>query len=159
MIKESIYIETSVISYFASKPSKDIIALSHQAITREWWPGAMERFEPFISQIVIEEAALGDQEAARRRLEVIEDLPRLEINEKVYEVAARYMEKLEIPQKSLRDALHLAASSVHIIDYLVTWNCAHIANGEVIKKLTVLNRMLALHMPVICTPEALMGEV
>ncbi len=121
MIKESIYIETSVISYFASRPSKDIIALSHQAITREWWPGAMKRFEPFISQVVIEEAALGDQEAARRRLELLEDLPRLEINEKVYEVAARYMEKLEIPQKSLRDALHLAASSVHTIDYLVTY--------------------------------------
>ena len=158
-MKESIYLETSVISYYTSRPSRDIIALAHQEITREWWPGALKRFEVFISQAVIDEAGSGDIEAAKKRLEILNDFPCLEINEKVEELAKKYMESLNIPKKSLRDAFHLAISSVHNIDYLVTWNCTHIASGEIIKKLTKLNLLLGVHIPVICTPETLMKEV
>ena len=67
------------------------------------------------------------------------------------------MNQLNIPEKSIRDAVHLAVASVHNIDYLVTWNCAHIANGEIIKKLMKINERLGVHTPIICTPEELMG--
>jgi len=80
----------------------------------------------------------------------------LELTEKVEKIAQIYMEKLGIPKKALRDAAHLAVASVHNIDYLVTWNCVHLANGEIIKKLLKINEKLSIKTPVICTPEELM---
>ena len=77
-MKESIYLETTVVSYFTSKISRDIIVLAHQEITQEWWPKALKRFEVFISEIVVEEAGLGDVEAAKKRLEALKDFPHLE---------------------------------------------------------------------------------
>ncbi|MEW6483004.1 MAG: type II toxin-antitoxin system VapC family toxin [bacterium] len=155
-MKESIYLETTVVSYYTSKPSRDIIVLAHREITRQWWPMAIRRFNIFISEVVTEEAGLGDQEAAKRRLEELKNFSHLELNDKVEEMAQVYMEKLEIPEKSFRDAAHLAIASVHNIDYLITWNCAHLANGEVIKKLMKINEPFGIHTPIICTPEELM---
>jgi predicted nucleic acid-binding protein len=155
-VKESIYIETTVVNYYTSKPSRDIIVLAHQEITRQWWALAIKRYNVFISQVVIEEASLGDPEIAKKRLEELKKFPNLELNEKVEQIAKIYMEKLEIPEKSFRDAAHIAVASVHNIDYLVTWNCTHLANGEIIKKLMKLNETLGVHTPIICTPEELM---
>ncbi len=155
-MKESIYLETTVVSYYTSKPSRDIIVLAHQEITRQWWPTAIRRYNVFISEVVIEEAGFGDPEAAKRRLEELKDFPHLELNDKVEEIAQIYMERLEIPEKSFRDAAHLAVASVHNIDYLITWNCTHLANGEIIKKLMKINSSFGISTPIICTPEELM---
>ncbi|MBI2471872.1 MAG: type II toxin-antitoxin system VapC family toxin [Planctomycetes bacterium] len=157
-MKESIYLETTVVSYYTSKPSRDIIVLAHQEITLEWWPKAIKRFDIFISEVVVEESRLGDHEAARRRLEELKNFPHLVLNNKVEEMAQVYIEQFEISKKYLRDAAHLAIASVHNIDYLVTWNCAHLANGEVIKKLMKINESFNIHTPIICTPEELMEE-
>lgn len=156
MIKESIYLETTVVSYYTSKPSRDIVVLAHQEITRQWWSRALERYNIFISEVVIEEAGFGNSEAAKKRLEELKGFPHLKLNDKVEKMAQVYMENLEIPEKSFRDAAHLAVASVHDIDYLVTWNCTHLANGEVIKKLMKINESFGIHTPVICTPEELM---
>src|SRR3989338_4311102 len=147
MIKESIYLETTVVSYYTSKPSRDIIVLAHQEITRQWWSRALERYNIFISEVVIEEAGFGNPEAAKKRLEELKEFPHLELNDKVEKMAQVYMENLEIPEKSFRDAAHLAVASVHDIDYLVTWNCTHLANGEVIKKLMKINESFGIHTP------------
>ena len=155
-MRESIYLETTIVSYYTSKPSRDIIVLAHQEITRQWWLKVIGRYNIFISEVVIEEASSGDPEAIKRRLEELKDFPHLELNDKVEKMAQVYMERLEIPEKSLRDAAHLAVASVHNIDYLVTWNCTHLANGEVIKKLMKINESLDIHTPIICTPEELM---
>lgn len=155
-MKESIYLETTVVSYYTSRPSRDIIVLAHQEITRQWWPNAMKRYNVFISEIVVEEASFGDTEAAKRRLEELKDFPHLELNNKIEEIAQVYMDKLDIPEKSFRDAAHLAVASMHNIDYLVTWNCAHLANGEIIKKLMKINESFGFYTPIICTPEELM---
>ena len=155
-MKESIYIETSVVSYYVSKPSRDIIVLAHQQITSEWWPKAVKRFDVYISEVVVEEAAAGNKESAEQRLNKLKGFLHLELTEKVEKIAQIYMEKLSIPKKSLRDAAHLAVASVHNIDYLVTWNCVHLANGEIIKKLLKINEKLSIKTPVICTPEELM---
>lgn len=155
-MKESIYIETSVVSYYVSKPSRDIIVLAHQQITSEWWPKAVKRFDVYISEVVVEEAAAGNKESAEQRLNKLKGFPYLELTEKVEKIAQIYMEKLSIPKKALRDAAHLAVASVHNIDYLVTWNCVHLANGEIIKKLLKINEKLSIKTPVICTPEELM---
>jgi predicted nucleic acid-binding protein len=155
-MKESVYLETTVVSYYTSKPSRDIIVLAHQEITRQWWSHATKTYNIFISEVVMEEAGLGDPEAAKRRLHEIKDFPHLELNNLVEKMARTYMEKLFIPEKSLRDAAHLAIASVHNIDYLVTWNCSHLANGAIIKKLVTLNKTYGVHTPIICTPEELM---
>ena len=115
-MKESVYLETTVISYFTSRPSRDIIALARQEITREWWPKSINRFDIFISEVVIEEARTGDPEAARKRMEELKDFPHLELNDDVEKLTQLYMEKLDIPEKSFRDAAHLAVASVHGID-------------------------------------------
>ena len=81
--------------------------------------------------------------------------PHLELNAQVEDTAHDFLEKLGIPEKAFRDAIYLAVCSVHNIDYLVTWNCAHLANGEVIKKLMTINRTSGIHTPVVCTPEEL----
>lgn len=155
-MKESIYIETSVVSYYTSKPSRDLIALAHQQITWDWWPKAVKRFDVYISEVVVEEAAAGNKESAEKRLIELKGFPHLELTERVEQIAQIYMEKLSLPKKALRDAAHLAVASVHNIDYLITWNCVHIANGEIIKKLLKLNEKLKIKTPVICTPEELM---
>ena len=155
-MKESLYLETTVVSYYTSKLSRDVVILAHQQITREWWPRAVTRFDVFISEIVVEEASLGDPEAAKRRLDELKDFPLLELNDRVEEMAGIYIETLLIPETALRDATHLAVACIHNIDYLATWNCAHIANGEVIKKLMKINESFGIHTPIICTPEELM---
>jgi len=136
-MKESIYLETTVVSYYTSKPSRDIIVLAHQEITRQWWNMAMKRYNVFISEIVVEEASFGDTEAARKRLRELKDFPHLELNNRIEEIAQIYMDRLDIPEKSFRDA-------------------AHLANGEIIKKLMKINESFGFYTPIICTPEELM---
>ena len=158
-MKESIYLETTVVSYYTAKLSRDVIILAHQEITREWWVKAQKRYDIFISQIVVEEARLGDAEDVKKRLEILKNFHHLELNNTVERMAQVYVEKLKIPPKALRDAVHLAVASVHSVDYLVTWNCTHIANGEIIKKLMRINSSYGIRTPIICTPEELMPEV
>ncbi|MBI5846622.1 MAG: type II toxin-antitoxin system VapC family toxin [Nitrospirae bacterium] len=158
-MKETIYLETSVVSYYTAKPSRDIIVLAHQEITREWWDRALKKYDAVISEIVIEEARAGDIEAAKKRLAILKRFEHLELNPMVDKMAQIYLDKLKLPMKAFRDAVHLAVASVHSVDYLVTWNCAHIANGEIIKKLMKINTSYGIRTPVICTPEELMPKM
>ncbi len=155
-MKESLYLETSVVSYFTARPSRDIIVLAHQEITRQWWEKAIQKFEIYISEAVMEEISTGDLEAVKRRLEKVDTFKRLELNVYVEKMAQVYVDRLKIPKKSALDAVHLAAASIHNMDYLVTWNCSHIANGIVIKKLLEVNTSYGVKTPVICTPEELL---
>jgi predicted nucleic acid-binding protein len=155
MRNESIYLETSVISYYAAKQSRDVIVLAHQEITHEVWEKLKKKFKIYISEVVVEEAGSGDKEASKKRLTVIKDFPLLELTDEVEKLTEKYIKEFHLPKRALRDAVHLAIACVHNIDYLVSWNCAHIANAEVIKKLTAINKKLGIHIPVICTPEFL----
>lgn len=155
-MNEKLYLETSGVSYYTSRPSNEIIVLARQRITEQWWNTARNKFQCYISQAVFEEAGAGDPEAAKKRLEAIKQFPLLDIDNDVVEVYEIYLKRLQIPKKALRDAVHLAVSAVHAIDYLVTWNCTHIANGEIIKQLIKINIELGLSIPVIVTPEELM---
>jgi hypothetical protein len=116
----------------------------------------LNKFDVYISEAVFEEIREGDSDAALKRLSVVNTIPSLEITDDVKNVYKIYLKRLQIPDKALRDAIHIAIASVHSIDYLVTWNCKHIANGEIIKKLMSINNGLGLSIPVIVTPEELM---
>jgi hypothetical protein len=156
-MRETLYLETSVISYNTGRPSRDLIVLAHQEITWDWWPVAKEKYDMYISEVVLDEAGMGDPNAATKRLEAIRDFPQLILNEVVEKMTQVYIEELEIPEKVFRDATHIAVSSVHNMDYLVTWNCSHIANVRIRRKLETINERYGLHTPLICTPIELEG--
>jgi hypothetical protein len=152
-----LYIETTVPGYYVSRESRDVVVLAHQQITRIWWETRLCEFRPYVSPVVLEEAREGDREQARRRLEAVAPFQILQASEAVERLAARYMADFSLPSNAIRDAAHLAFACVYGMDFLVTWNCAHIANGEIIRRLTRLNALAGVPIPTICTPEELLG--
>jgi len=157
-MKPSLYIETTVPSYYASRDSRDVIVLAHQQITRLWWETRLSDFRSYVSPVVLEEARGGDPEQARRRLEVLGPFQVLEASEAVEQLASRYVVELSLPGRAIRDAAHLAFACIYEMDFLVTWNCVHIANAELIRLLARLNAVARIWTPTICTPEELLGR-
>lgn len=155
-MKPSVYIETSVISYYTSKASKDLVTAGHQIITLDWWEKAQPKFECYISPYVMQEISKGNPEMAAKRVKAVESFSSLELSNEIDSIAQRYIKALQIPEHAIVDAYHLAISSHYDVDYLVSWNCSHIANAHMIKQLRKINETLKLPMPVICTPEELM---
>lgn len=156
MMKPGVYIETSVVSYLTSRPSRDLIIAAHQQITRDWWETALPKFDPYISPIVIEEASRGDSNAAQLRLEKISSFPVLEVLPEVKNLAETYFLETKIPEKARADSYHLAFAAWHGIDYVISWNCTHIVNGRIIMVLEDINIRYGIRTPIICTPEELM---
>jgi PIN domain. len=153
----SVYVETSVISYYAARPSRDIVTAARQTITQEWWDEARGRFEIYISVLVVEEAKAGDSDAAQRRLAAISGLPILEINDAAEELTKRLVDGGLIPATSAEDALHIALATVHGMDFLLTWNFRHINNAEVKVQIRAAIEAVGYECPVICSPEELGG--
>jgi hypothetical protein len=151
----TIYLETTIPSYLAGRLSRDLIVAAHQQITHEWWSQARERFDLFISEAVLEEIRAGDPGLAARRLDLVTGLPVLAVREDVRTLVRIYYEELGLPPQAGADVLHIAFAVAYELDYLVTWNCKHIANGQVIRRLLVLNQKLGKSTPVIVTPEEL----
>lgn len=152
-----IYIETTIASYLAAWPSRDLLQAARQQITFDWWKARAQQFDLCISQIVLDEAAAGDAEAAQRRLAYLKNIPLLDLTEDVYEVAQAIMSSDLLPKKAARDALHIAVTSVHTVDFLLTWNCRHIANAAIMKELGATVAACGHEMPILCTPEELPG--
>ena len=157
-MKPKVYLETTVISYLVGRLSRDLIIAAHQELTREWWESRSKKYAPFVSYLAIQELSQGDRQIARDRLQRIEKIPVLGINEKVPVLAQRLIDKKIVPRKSVEDALHIAIATVHGMDFLVTWNCKHIANAEMRHKISMVCFDQGYEPPVICTPEELMGE-
>ncbi|MGA1874213.1 MAG: type II toxin-antitoxin system VapC family toxin [bacterium] len=154
----SLYTETSVISYLTARPSRDLIVAAHQQITYDWWEKILPKYEAFISPIVLEEISKGDLQAAQLRLERKAAFPVLEVLPEIHDLADRYFSEIKIPEKARADTYHLALATWHGIDFLVTWNCIHIANGNIRKVLEEINSGYGIRTPVICTPEELMED-
>lgn len=155
-MKQTVYIETSVISYLTAKPSRDLIVAAHQQITNEWWEYALPNYDAFISPIVIEEISRGDVNAVQLRLDKTLTFPILEILPEVMSLAETYYTALIIPEKARADAYHLATASWHGIDFIVSWNCTHIVNGRIKMLIEEINARQGIRTPIICTPEELM---
>ena len=153
----SVYVETSVISYYAARPSRDIVTAARQIITQEWWDEARGRFEIYISVLVVEEARAGDSDAAQRRLAAISGLPILEISDAAEELAKCLVDRGLIPETGTEDALHIALATVHGMDFLLTWNFRHINNAEMKAQIRVAIEAVGYECPVICSPEELGG--
>jgi len=156
-MKAKIYVETTIVSYLTAKPSRDLVIAAHQQITQEWWEARRPTFALFISELVIREAGAGDEDAAQKRLEALKEIDLLELNEEALYLARELANRGPIPERAKEDALHIALATVHGMDYLLTWNCRHIANAEMRKGVASVCNFLAYDTPVISTPEELMG--
>ena len=154
-MKPKVYLETTIPSLLTAWPSRDIVIAADQQVTREWWRTRRGDFELFVSQVVLDEASEGDKLAASERLAEIQGLPVLEVNGDVERVARTVLKTGLIPAKASNDALHLAVAAVHRMNFLLTWNCRHLANAAISGKLSAACQQAGFEMPVICTPREL----
>ncbi len=138
--------------------STNLIFATNAAITQTWWNIFLEQFSLYISEVVLEEIGRGDAEIATKRREIIRDLPLLEINDAVEELAQQFLIQSNLPPKASDDALHIALATVYELNYLLTWNCRHIANAQIQKKLSRISSQSGYELPTICTPYELMGD-
>lgn len=154
-MKQSLYMETTIPSYLTSRPSRDLIIAGHQQVTKEWWETRRGAFEIYISQLVIDEASAGDPDAARERMLIVRDFAMLDITPEVGHLASAILASGILPRKAATDAAHISIAAVHGVDFLLTWNCVHIANAVITKAVANICRQYDWESPVICTPEEL----
>lgn len=154
-MRNRLYVESSVISYLTSRRSRDEITAAKQAITREWWESQRARFDLVASQLVLAEVSKGDADAARERREVVTELAFLEITERAEQLANQLVESGPLPNQARVDAAHIAVASIHAVDYLLTWNCKHIANAAMRSKIEDVCQSEGYKAPILCTPEEL----
>jgi predicted nucleic acid-binding protein len=153
---ETIYLETSVISYLAARPSRDLLVAGQQQVTWDWWDKEKDRYRLFISEAVLDEASLGDPDAAARRLALIAGLSELALNVEVRMLSKALVAQKAVPEKAITDAVHIAVAAVHGANYLLTWNCKHINNAHTRKAISGVCLAHGLEAPTICTPQEIM---
>lgn len=147
-----------MVSYLTARPSRDVVAAAHQQISLDWWERRRHDFDLVASLLVLNEARLGNPEMAARRLALLEGIPLLDVTDGAQKLAVTFVEKGLLPQSAYPDALHIATATVHQVEYLLTWNCNHIANGEILPRIALICDSLNLALPYVCTPEELLGE-
>lgn len=156
-MRPKLYLETTIPSYLTGWPSRDLLTAAHQQVTRDWWESRRMDFDLYVSEFVLAEVRLGDAQLASRRLELLAGIPLLPISDETLELAEELVSEGVIPQKAASDAAHVAIASVYDCEYLLTWNCRHIANAELNR---AIRRVIGRHgydVPNLCTPEELMG--
>jgi hypothetical protein len=154
---ETVYLETTIISYLASEPSRDLIVAGHQQITQEWWVQRRALFACSISQEVVDEISRGDAAQAASRLAIARALPKLTASGEAELLTLQLLGCGVFPASASSDAAHVAIATTAGMDYLLTWNCRHIANGQILKKVAAECERAGYRLPVVCTPEELMG--
>jgi hypothetical protein len=135
-----------------------LVRAAHQQITRDWWDRRRAEFELYISQVVLRECQAGDPTAAAERLKILQDLPLLEQTEEATRLAQALVDRVPLPERAAVDALHVAIAAVHGVDYLLTWNCRHIANATLRDPIESVCRENDYEPPAICTPDELLAE-
>ena len=152
------YLETSIISYLRQKPSTQVVLAARQLLTHQWWNDERSNYQLVASQLVIDEASAGNPSLAAERLQLLAGIPLLQLDPVIADIADEIMSRAILPEKARTDALHIATVAHHRIQYLLTWNCSHIANARILPRIhDVLNDLL-IPIPVICTPEEMVGN-
>ena len=157
-MKLTVYLETSFISYATAKLSKDFTMLERIRSSRKWWKNYRDHFDICVSQIVLNECRVGNEEAIRRRQSLIAEASLLPLNQEIVELAKRLVKSGVIPAKVENDALHIAYATVHGCDFLLTWNFRHINNAHIQRSVNRITEDHGYKPTIICTPESLMGR-
>jgi len=152
---KSVYIETTIPSLAVGRPSRDTIIAGRQASTLLFWENERRKYDFYVSHYVIDECSFGDAAAAVKRLDFLKNIPVIPKSEKISELADTYQRLLGIPDRARIDCFHLAACVAAEIDYLLSWNCAHLGIRTFVK-IHGYNEKQGLFTPLLLTPEALM---
>jgi predicted nucleic acid-binding protein len=154
-MKRRVYVETSVVSYLTARRSRDIVVAGNQETTKEWWE-ERAKFELFISQFVLDEASAGDELASAERIRALSNISLLDVLPEAADLAEALLAKAALPARARLDALHIAVAAIHKMDFLVTWNCKHIANPAQRPIIESTIQMFGYDAPIICTPQELL---
>jgi predicted nucleic acid-binding protein len=155
---DSLYVASSIVSYLRQRPSSDLVRAARQVLTHRWWNNERTKYELVVSQYVIDEISAGDPTLASDRLRALDGIPLLPPAPEIAQIAAAIMSRAILPPKAQVDALHIAAVAHHRIQYLLTWNCTHIANAKIMPRIHNVLNGLGIPIPIICTPEELLGD-
>jgi hypothetical protein len=155
-MKSKIYIETSIPSFYHEvRTEPDMIA--RKDWTRQWWDDFSKEFFLVTSIAVIDELNNGDFPIKEKSLELIKDLPLVAVEPAIAEIVEAYIRHKVMPNDPVGDALHLALTSFHKCDFLLTWNCRHLANANKFGHIRRVNTLLGLYIPMLVTPLELLG--
>lgn len=157
-MKSTVYLETSIISYLAARPSRDLIVAAHQEATHEWWTEQRVRFDLFVSDLVVEEISAGNAEASAKRLEWIDGIERLHITPESIGLARDIIACGALPARAQADAVHISLAALNGLDYLLTWNMRHIANADVRESVRQALMDQEIVAPKLCTPLEFIGD-
>ena len=157
-MKPKVYLESSVSSYLTGRVNASLTVAANQQLTQEWWDKHRGKYDLYISLTVKDEIGAGDSEAARVRLQAIAGIPFVSYPEDVNSVVKALLSSRAVPAKAVEDALHIALAATNGIDYLLTWNCRHIANANTRRAIEAALRQMGYDCPIICTPLELLGE-
>lgn len=153
----TVYIETTIPSlYFDIRTDAKTAARCEW--TRHWWENHRKKYDLVTGAPVIEELSRGDHQQKAAKLKLVEGIQILRVNEAVVETVEVYIKRYLMPREPSGDAVHLALASVYKCDYLLTWNCIHLANANKTGHLRTINTLLGLHIPQLVTPLELAGE-
>jgi predicted nucleic acid-binding protein len=157
-VRPKVYVETTVVSYLVARPSRDIVVAAHQALTRQWWERKRQAYHLTVSELVLREASAGDQEAAAERHQALVAIDVLEIGAEAQALAAEFIQRGAVPAEAPEDALHIAIAVTNGVEYLLTWNCSHIANAAMRRAIDEVCVSCGYRPTVLCTPEELLEE-
>lgn len=156
-VKPRVYVETSIISYLAGWLNRhNLYVAAQQEFTRDWWANKRTGYELFASAVVVKEARGGVSELAEARLAFLSEVTLLEVTAAADELKSELLRQAALPIKAELDALHIAVAAVHGLDYLLSWNCKHIANAITLPKVYSICRGSGFEPPFVCTPFELM---
>lgn len=157
-MKQKVYLETSIVSYYTARPSRDLVVAARQEITHELWPFLQTSFDIYISALVLQEASRGDKDAANNRLDALSGFPVLELAPQAHDIARALIAGNAIPEKAEEDALHIALACLNGMEFLLTWNFSHINNAVKKANINQIVRDFGFEPPEICSPEELLGD-
>ncbi len=157
-MKRKIYIESSVVSYYAGRPSRDVVIAGRQQSTQDFWPLLSQDLVPCVSALVIKEAGRGDPEMSRRRLDAIGSFCVLATTPDAEQLAQDLLDGHGIPKEYPEDALHVAVAAVAGVEFIVTWNFSHINNPFTTMMIRQIVENAGYRCPEIVPPEAFLGD-
>lgn len=154
----TVFIETTIPSYYVARRARNLFQLARQERTPDWWDWHRTEYDLHTTQLVLDEAAEGDAEMAAARLALLSGIPLLDLGDDVTDLANELLAKEIVPARASRDAVHIAAAGIQEMDFLLTWNCRHIANAHIQERLRACFSGHGIDLPVICTPEELLAD-
>jgi predicted nucleic acid-binding protein len=154
--RPTVFLDTTILSYVVGGASRDPLVARHQRITRIWWKRYRHRFELVLSDRVVQEMRRGSPAKSKERLQLTESIRSVVCEAHHEAFAHELLRPGALPLKAELDALHIAVAAFNSVQFLLTWNCRHLANPTIAGKVAQTCATHDLACPRVCTPETLM---